>query len=449
MSVSSDGVLTTTVDTTTNSVKVVVDFTAAGFGGLPAGTVNILPNPSSELAPALNGALLNVTLAQSATQKRSGTFSTRMTAPAAGAMQATGPNFPVTPGQPYVVSAYARAAVTGRVVTVGLAFYTAVGGFISILGAGTATDNAAGFTRAQSPVTAPAGAFLAAVYVQVAAAAAAEIHYIDDIQVEEGTAATAYAEGGQVGVVWQGAAHNSPSVRPPFQWVTVYHTGGGAVRGMSNALAPGGILPGYDTEIGLTASTEYVATITNGIATLQSAVAPGVFVFATPNKAWIKSIYTPALSVGALPERGGYPNWEMGIVSGVFRRLAGRFPSTAQGDRQEPTGTFTVITRTRAEQVALEALLRSPGPYLIHFSPESVEPDRYVIIDTTGPQRYTGLAVDQERRWELPLVVVDRPPTAGSYTTPPGKTYDADTALVGTWAGDTALAQTYLAWVTP
>jgi len=431
---SSDGILTATTDPTTASVKLAVDFTGYS-GGVPAPTVNLIANPSSELSAALTGALLNVTLAKSATQKRSGSFSTRMTAVAAGAMQATGPNFSVSPGAAYTVSGYARAGTTGRTVTVGLAFYTAALGFISILGAGTVADTNAAFSRASSPVTAPANAYIAAVYVQVAGAALGEIHYIDDIQVEAGSTATAYADGSQPGSYWIGTPNASESARPAYSQLTVKRADGTIVRGLDAATAPGGILKGIDHEAPRGTAVSYTASLGNGYGTLASTAATATIT--DDGTAWLKCLGTPALSVQLSVHR--YPDWERPQPMSALPILGGKYPIVSGDRRNARQGQLQLNTRARAAREALDALLESGGigPYLLQPSVSADEPDCYVAAGTDTQARPYDFSAQQRRITSLPVQQVARPSTAGSRVAIPGKTYGDSTAALPLYSNRT------------
>lgn len=428
MTTSSDGILTATTDATTASIKLTADFT--GYtGGIPAPTVNLLPNPSSELAAAITGALLNVTLTQSATQKRSGGFSTRMVATGSGTMQATGPNFSVSPNTQLTVSAYLRAGTTGRTATVGLAFYTAALGFVSILGSGTVADTNATFSRASSTVTVPSTAYFAAVYVQVASAAASEIHYVDDIQVEGSATATAYCDGSQAGCYWTGAAGASVSRRPAYTQLTVRRADGTIVRGLDNAVAPGGIGKGYDHEAPLGSAVVYSASLSNGYGTLSSLTASAT-ITAPTGSIWLKHLRTPAISVSAVVR--DLPTIENDIPTGILSVLGARFPA-AQGDAEKgDTGTISILTDTAAKRQALSALLTAggAGPYLMQMPSAWDEPDRYVMILNRSRARLTRPGADPYRITSLPFVQVARPATAGSRVAIPGKSYaDSSSAL--------------------
>lgn len=108
---------------------------------------------------------------------------------------------PVVPGQQYVASAYVRANTTVRAFTIGIAWYRIDGTYISGAAAssGGTNDATGSWTRISSPAvggTAPSNAAYAAVNVASSAVALAsgEIHYVDAVQFETGSTASAFQE---------------------------------------------------------------------------------------------------------------------------------------------------------------------------------------------------------------------------------------------------------------
>lgn len=91
---------------------------------------------------------------------------------------------PVTAGTSYTAIAYVRSAVSARVVSIDILWFSALlGGFISTSTATiTATDNTTGWVKIQNTATAPATAIYATVIVNVASTGgAAEVHYVDNV----------------------------------------------------------------------------------------------------------------------------------------------------------------------------------------------------------------------------------------------------------------------------
>jgi hypothetical protein len=208
--------LTATADTATGSILLAVDLSAS----IPAGTVNRIPNASNE-AGALLAAGASSAVTQSATQARTGANSSRLTR-SAGSGTAIGQTpagvggYPVSGGEAVVASAYARSTAA-RSVTLGVAFYTAAGASVgsTTTGSGVTTSTSAFTARPVVTATAPATAAYAQIIVTVASVAStSEFHYIDDFQLEQGSAATAFAYGGQADAEFIGAADASMSYRP-------------------------------------------------------------------------------------------------------------------------------------------------------------------------------------------------------------------------------------------
>lgn len=144
--------------------------------------------------------LANVTIAQSSTQALSGTQSLRMTATASADMSAvSAASKTVVPGEFYSALASFRAGTTGRVVKVGIQWRDNTDALLSTdFGALYVSDSNASWV--QAPVCyaqAPAGAVKARVVLYVITAAAAEIHYVDEMLLVHGLQ-TAWVAGGAI-----------------------------------------------------------------------------------------------------------------------------------------------------------------------------------------------------------------------------------------------------------
>lgn len=132
--------------------------------------------------------LANTTLAQSATQAQHGVDSLRMTATAGADMSAVIAASKVTVvGETYTAVASFRTAVTARACKVGIQWRDVADAILSTDYGATVNDNAAGWVQPFVTAVAPAGAVKARVVVFVTAPAAAEIHYVDEIQLRHGT----------------------------------------------------------------------------------------------------------------------------------------------------------------------------------------------------------------------------------------------------------------------
>src|SRR5437763_9290596 len=206
-------------------------------------------------------------------------------------------------------------------------------------------------------------------------------------------------------------------------------TAGYRVRGLDYATAPGGVITGIDHEAKFGASLSYQATATlaNGTSSTSASVAITLPVPAvTTNNTWLKSLARPSTSVAVRSWRDGSNDlaFPRDIQQGVIRVMNRPDPIVVEDVRQLPTGTHQVWTKGDTLATALDALLRTPGPYLLQM-PTVGEPDRYVMVGTVTPRSLNpfAAATDRVRVWSLPLTEVVRPPTPGWSVAVPGHTY--------------------------
>ena len=99
---------------------------------------------------------------------------------------------PVFPNTQYTASAYFRTAVTARSCRVLLKWYDVTNTLLSTTTGGSITDATGSWTRATVTATTPDGAVAVVMVVEVLAAAAAEVHRVDAVQLEIGGSATSY-----------------------------------------------------------------------------------------------------------------------------------------------------------------------------------------------------------------------------------------------------------------
>lgn len=147
--------------------------------------LGVLANPDFETnTTGWSGS--NAALARVTTPVHSGSGACRITAAAAGSAWAVMPTgtsaHPVLPNKAMVIGAWFRAAATSRTCNVKVEWYTAAGALITNVLVGTAADNTSGWTRVRGEVTTPATAAFGRLQLEVAGAAAGEIHYVDDIE---------------------------------------------------------------------------------------------------------------------------------------------------------------------------------------------------------------------------------------------------------------------------
>jgi len=140
----------------------------------------------------------NGTPAATGAQFHSGSGALQLTSVAAGTMTAAHCNaaniasqgMPCQPGDSVPVSAWFRAAVSPRTCQAGGQFYDGTGTVISSLyAASPVTDSMSAWTQHAGTVTAPAGAANVRSSQQVlSTAAASEVHYVDDVTLQPGSA---------------------------------------------------------------------------------------------------------------------------------------------------------------------------------------------------------------------------------------------------------------------
>ena len=135
---------------------------------------------------------------------------------------------PVSSGQPLTAFAFFRSASTARACSVAITWYTSAGATISTATGTSVNDSSGAWTQASVNATAPANAAYATVVVQTAAAA--ENHYVAEIELAP-QSATSWTRGGLLGstnVVVQrsdGVYVRGASPANPFPMPTTAATG--------------------------------------------------------------------------------------------------------------------------------------------------------------------------------------------------------------------------------
>jgi hypothetical protein len=139
----------------------------------------------------------NDSVAQTAAQAHGGTKSLQVTSLAAGDMDARSCSFGAVttqgmtcaPGDTINVSAWFRAAVSARSVQVGVEFFTSAGASISFAYGTSVSDSTSAFVNATGAITAPANAAFCRTRCNILATGAVnEVHYVDDVSMNRGTA---------------------------------------------------------------------------------------------------------------------------------------------------------------------------------------------------------------------------------------------------------------------
>jgi hypothetical protein len=426
---SSDGYLTVTADTSTASNLITVNFSA----GLNPATMNLVANPNSETAVAVV-ATTNATVARTTAQAHTGTACSAISAiTTAGVVEAqtpTGVNAcPVIGGQTYMSSFWMRPASTARTVVPVIAWWTAAGAQISLSAGSGVAETGGAWKYYTFSATAPSNAAYASVYSSVASPVATEVHYIDDIQLEPGSSATAYCDGSQPGCYWSGPVNASISVRPPVTGVSVSRADGTVVRGLYVASAPGGVASGIDHEAPLGVAVVYNAIALNSVGSIVLSSTTATATISGITAGWLKSLTFPSLSVAFTTQTA--PDWDFDSTQSV-NTVVGRSDLVAVDDvRQYPSGSLTVVTTTTAQQAALQTLLSSPGPYLVQWATGANEPDRFVNVGKVTVTRPTKQVTSPDRYFTLPIAAVARPTAQYSRASRPGHSYANSGA---TWA---------------
>lgn len=166
---------------------------------------NVLTANQSDLGSDLSGWEVdaNATIARTTTIGNNGVNALQITATAAGTAAArtlagTGLKFQVPNTGNWTFMATVRAATIARSCTLQVRWYTTANTLISTTTVATATNTTTGWTTLRATVAKPATAVYAVIVVQVAAAAAAEVHYVDTIGAFPGTVTT-WSRGGLTG----------------------------------------------------------------------------------------------------------------------------------------------------------------------------------------------------------------------------------------------------------
>lgn len=126
--------------------------------------------------------------------------------------------------------------------------------------------------------------------------------------------------------------------------------------------------------------------------------------------------------------------------SSRFNIAGQRQPQTVSRVRQSMAGTLTLLTRTAADEAALNALLAPGSPLLLQSPPAYGLPDMYLSIDAVGADPISPDQTLTLRAFRLPFVAELAP--GGPPLGVPGATW-ADTCD-WTWASASAGSKTWL-----
>lgn len=135
------------------------------------------------------------TITSSTTVANTGTHSMRLASSGAGtsgANTATGTSgIPISALTPYTYSGYIQAGTTGRTCVIVASYYNGAGTFISSTTSPSVNDVVGSWTRISLTDTSPANAAFVSISFQFTVPGA-ENHYVDSVQVEQGSAANTF-----------------------------------------------------------------------------------------------------------------------------------------------------------------------------------------------------------------------------------------------------------------
>lgn len=302
----------------------------------------------------------NAAVVRSTAAALTGSASIRLTASANGTMQAATDPYPIaTDGQTISARASFRADANGRNCRVILRWFDDAA-FLSATNGSTVLDSISGWVDATVSGVPPAGATRAAVAVEVASAAGAEVHYVDKISMNPGPTAL-WSPGGlydsQVIVLER-------SIDDGDTWAEISEI---------DASVPSQQVQGDDFAAPRGQSVVYRARVIGFSG--QDAVASGYSVnaaafVANDEKWWIKAPGRGDLTVGGARVLGGSAIQQTReAAQGVFRPLGRDRAVVVTGDVYGYDGSYDVLAVGDEEWAALEALLLDYTGDLVVQSP--------------------------------------------------------------------------------
>lgn len=189
---------------------------------VPEATVNLIPNPSLELATT-GWTGTNVTIARSLARQYRGAYSLSCTRTAGADAFVSSATIAVTAGQPYTLSMYVYISqMRQQSAVLRLAWFSAGPTLISEASSVVEFQEAGAWRRIVVSGYAPTGATLAAARIGMAGAETGAVMFVDAIQLENKIYPTTYVDGDEQPLLvaqfpapfgWNGARHNSSSYR--------------------------------------------------------------------------------------------------------------------------------------------------------------------------------------------------------------------------------------------
>lgn len=372
--------------------------------------VNLLTGADAGFEGGLGNwvAAANCTVAPAAVV-HSGTGSMSLTALAAGNMAAKNTATPLTsvfavsPGQSFRVSGWFQAAVTARSCQTGVNWYDGAGAFLSSSFGSAFADAAGSWLQIPRLVTAPASAAFGVLTPQVVATAAAgEVHYFDDAEINPLLVFDAILGRVRVDLTVVRAALGADSAgtvqrsADQIRWFTV--------RGGSQVPVTTTALPVDDYEFTPDAPNYYRVTV--GAASYGSVITP-----ALNGQPWLKSVRYPFLNLPV--SLADASDLTFTSRSGVFDVIGRSFPVAVTTVRAAAAYTLMVRTDTASARTGLEALLSSGD--VVYLQVPATTPDGftwpvpggyYLVGDYTESRE--GMPWER-RTFSLPVTAVAAP----------------------------------------
>lgn len=143
---------------------------------------------------------VNATTAQASGEAIDGSFALAVTAAAAGSMSVTTAQYVVNEDVTYTAMLSIRATSAPRTASITVTAFNAPGSLLGVFSSAAQPDTTGGWTTLSVTFTAPAGTVGVTVRLSVTAAAAGEVHYVDQAGIRPGTDPTWYG-GGMAGAV--------------------------------------------------------------------------------------------------------------------------------------------------------------------------------------------------------------------------------------------------------
>lgn len=343
----------------------------------------------------------NCTLTRSTLQASNGAASLAIKSVASGTMSAattrgTG-GWPVAGSTVYTGYAELRAAVSARTCRVGIEWYDSGGSAISQTYSGTAVDSTSAWTIYRPTGTSPSNAVTADIIKEIQSTGAAnETHYADKIGLWAGTGTT-WTRGGLSAsmVMVVEFSDDSGTTWAPIRYSPFTPSSYEALSANDYEL-PAGVARIYRARV---TSTDAVGNIL----TSDNSASTSPLTFTIPRPLW--RLVDPFLPLNSVFIRPKLPDEEAIENMGVFHPLGRTYPVVVSSDIEQWGGTFTCVTVTEAEAVALELVFRTRNPLWL-VSPSGSQ-NRYIRL--LSPRKRPRIGGSLARTWTAQFVPARRP----------------------------------------